>query len=88
MVFLILYVDDILLIGKDIPTLKDTKAYLSKSFQIKYIGDAAYILSIKIYKDRSQRLIGLCQSTYIDKVLKCFSMDNSKTRNICISYVV
>ncbi|KAI3503921.1 hypothetical protein L1887_32413 [Cichorium endivia] len=77
-IFLILYVDDILLIGKDIPTLKETKAYLSKSFQMKDLGDAAYILGIRIYRDRSQILIGLSQSSYIDKVVKHFSMENSK----------
>ena len=36
------------------------------------------ILSIKIYRDRSRRLIGLSQSTYLDKVLKKFNMDQSK----------
>nr|GEV89182.1 uncharacterized mitochondrial protein AtMg00810-like [Tanacetum cinerariifolium] len=33
-------------------------------------GKAAYILGIKIYRDRSWRLIGLCQSPYIEKNLK------------------
>ena len=38
----------------------------------------AYILGIKIYRDRSRRLIGLSQSTYLDKILKKFKMDQSK----------
>ncbi|GJZ82575.1 retrotransposon protein, putative, ty1-copia subclass [Tanacetum coccineum] len=33
---------------------------------------------IKIYRDRSMRLIGLNQSAYIDKILKKFNMQNSK----------
>ncbi|GKA54609.1 retrotransposon protein, putative, ty1-copia subclass [Tanacetum coccineum] len=45
-------------------------------------GEAAYILGIKIYKDRSQRLIGLCQSAYIKKILKRFHMENSKRGSI------
>src|SRR6266536_3621041 len=44
----------------------------------KDLGEAAYILGIKIYRDRSRRLIGLSQSTYLDKVLKRFKMDQSK----------
>ncbi|GJT78061.1 hypothetical protein Tco_1044786 [Tanacetum coccineum] len=40
--------------------------------------EAAYILGIKIYRDRSRRLIGLCQSAYIEKILKRFHMENSK----------
>ncbi|GJX02490.1 retrotransposon protein, putative, ty1-copia subclass [Tanacetum coccineum] len=41
-------------------------------------GEAAFILGIKIYRDRSRRLIGLCQSAYMDKILKRYRMDNSK----------
>ncbi|KAJ9544308.1 hypothetical protein OSB04_024015 [Centaurea solstitialis] len=76
--FLVLYVDDILLIENDVPTLQSVKAWLSKCFQMKDLGEAAYILGIKIYRNRSRRLIGLSQGTYIDKVLKRFRMDESK----------
>ncbi|GJY57485.1 retrotransposon protein, putative, ty1-copia subclass [Tanacetum coccineum] len=60
-VFLVLYVDDILLIGNDILTLQSVKDWLGKCFAMKYLGDATYILGIKIYMDRSKRLIGLSQ---------------------------
>nr|GEX00287.1 hypothetical protein [Tanacetum cinerariifolium] len=42
------------------------------------LGEAAYILGIKIYRDRSRRLIGVGQSAYIDKILKKYNMHNSK----------
>ena len=45
---------------------------------MKDLGEAAYILGIKIYRDRSKRLIGLSQSTYLDKVLNRFKMEQSK----------
>ncbi|KAJ9545086.1 hypothetical protein OSB04_024793 [Centaurea solstitialis] len=77
-VFLVLYVDDILLMGNDIPTLQSVKTWLGKCFSMKDMGDATYILGIKIYRDRSRRLISLSQSTYIDKVLKKFNMQDSK----------
>src|SRR5512146_3352080 len=76
--FLILYVDDILLMGNDIEFLDSIKGYLNKSFSMKDLGEAAYVLGIKIYRDRSRRLIGLSQSTYLDKILKKFNMDQSK----------
>ncbi|GJU43178.1 retrotransposon protein, putative, ty1-copia subclass [Tanacetum coccineum] len=79
---LILYVDDILLMGNNIPMLQDVKSYLGRSFAMKDLGDAAYILGIKIYRDRSKRLIGLCQSAYIEKILKRFYMENSKRGTI------
>ena len=65
--FLILYVDDILLIGNDTEFLNSIKGYF-KNIPMKDLGEASYILGIKIHRDRSRRLIGLSQSTYLDKV--------------------
>ena len=87
-VFLILYVDDILLIGNDIPTLQSVKTWLGNFFSMKDLGEAAYILGIKIYRDRSRRLLGLSQSTYIDKILKRFSMQESKKGFLPMSHGV
>src|SRR6266498_1609521 len=66
------------LIRNDITMIESVQSYLEKCFSMKDLGDAAYILSIKIYRDRSRRLIGLSQSTYIDKVLKRFNIQDSK----------
>nr|GFA06157.1 hypothetical protein [Tanacetum cinerariifolium] len=49
---------------------------------MKDLGEVAYILGIKIYRDRSKRLIGLCQKAYIEKILKRFYMENSKRGTI------
>jgi hypothetical protein len=76
-VFPIMYVDDILLIGNNIPMLEDVKSSLRKSFSMKDLVEASYILGIKIYRDRSKRLIGLSQDTYIGKVLNRFNMQDS-----------
>ena len=76
--FLILYVDDILLIRNDTEFLNSIKGYLNRNFSIKDLGKATYVLGIKIYRDRSRRLIGLSQSTYLDKILKKIKMDLSK----------
>ncbi|GJX64438.1 retrotransposon protein, putative, ty1-copia subclass [Tanacetum coccineum] len=80
--FLILYVDDILIMGNNIRILQDVKSYLGKCFAMKDLGEAAYILGIKIYRDRSRRLIGLCQSAYIKKILKRYYIENSKRGTI------
>ena len=79
--FLILYVYGILLIRNDTKFLNSIKGYLNKIFfSMKDLGEAAYILGIKIYRDRSRRLIGLSQSTYLDKVLKKIQNGSSKER--------
>src|SRR4051812_5524194 len=76
--FLVLYVDDILLIGNDVKFLEGVKEYLNGQFSMKDLGEAAYILGIKIYRDRSRRLLALSQKTYLEKILKRFNMDNAK----------
>ena len=86
--FLILYVDDILLIGNNIPMLESVNTSLKNSFSMKNLGEAAYIMGIKIYKDRSKRLIGLSQDTYIDKVLKRFNMEDAKNEFLPMSHVI
>nr|GEY30175.1 hypothetical protein [Tanacetum cinerariifolium] len=50
--------------------------------QSKDLEEAAYILGIKIYRDRSKRLIGFCPSAYIEKILGRFYMENSKCGTI------
>ena len=58
-IFLVLYVDNILLLENDIPTLQSVKLWLSSQFSMKDLEEASYILRMKIYRDRSRRLLGL-----------------------------
>ena len=79
--------NDILLIRNDVEFLESIKGVFVRSFSKKDLGEAAYILSIKIYRDRSRRLIGLSQSTYLDNFLKKFKMNQSK-KGSCPCYKV
>nr|GEW78781.1 retrotransposon protein, putative, Ty1-copia subclass [Tanacetum cinerariifolium]GEX60299.1 retrotransposon protein, putative, Ty1-copia subclass [Tanacetum cinerariifolium]GEX60716.1 retrotransposon protein, putative, Ty1-copia subclass [Tanacetum cinerariifolium] len=62
--------------------LQGVKSYLGRCFAMKDLGEAAYILGIKIYRDTSRRLISLYQSAYIKKILKQYCMENSKCGSI------
>ena len=77
-VFLVLYVDDILLIGNDVETLSNVKKWLAEQFEMKDLGEASYILRIQIIRDRKNKILALSQASYIDKVLARFSMLDSK----------
>jgi Reverse transcriptase (RNA-dependent DNA polymerase) len=85
-IFLILYVDDILLIMNDISILDSMKSSLSRVFSMKDLGEATYILGIRIFHERSKRLIGLSQSIYIEKVLEMFNMQDFKRGFLPMSY--
>jgi len=77
-VFLVLYVDDILLIGNNVGLMNSVKEWLSTNFDMKDLGEAAHILGIKVLRDRKKRMLGLSQALYIDTILTRFSMHDSK----------
>ena len=85
LVFLVLHVNDILLIGNDISLLESVKTSLKNSFSMKDLDEATYILGIRIYRNKSKRLIRLSQSTYIDKMFKRFNMQDSKKGSLPMS---
>jgi hypothetical protein len=66
--------------------LQGVRSWQKRCFSVKDLGETAYILGIKIYRDRSQRLIGLRQSTYIDKVIRRFPMQDSKRGSLPMAH--
>ncbi|KAL1224686.1 Retrovirus-related Pol polyprotein from transposon TNT 1-94 [Cardamine amara subsp. amara] len=73
-IFLVLYVDDILLDSNDLGLLHQTKTYLSKNFDMKDMGEASYVIGIEILCDRSRGVLGLSQKAYIDRIFERFGM--------------
>jgi hypothetical protein len=51
-IFLILYVDDILLASSDVNLLPETKKFLRLNFDMKDLGEASFVLGIEIHRDR------------------------------------
>ena len=50
-VILILYVDDLLLLGEDLSKIQDIKHQLGKLYQMKDLGPASSYLGIRITRD-------------------------------------
>ena len=84
-IFLVLYVDDILLATNDISMLVETKNFLKGNFEMKDLDEASFVLGIEIHRDRSRRIFGLSQKSYINKVLKRFGMHDCKPRDTPIA---
>ena len=70
-IFLLLYVDDILLASNDIGLLHYTKRFLSKNFEMKDLCDTSFVLGIQIHCDHSHGILGLSSKSYIETILKC-----------------
>ena len=67
-IFLVLYIDDILLATSYLNLLRDTNKFLSNNFEMMDLGDASYVLGIQIYRDRRKNILGLSQKGYIQKL--------------------
>ena len=59
MVFLVLYVDDFLLMGDNIKLLPEVKDWLTIQFKMKDLRNANYVLGIQILRDRKNRVLAL-----------------------------
>ncbi|KAL5833308.1 hypothetical protein ACOSQ3_016982 [Xanthoceras sorbifolium] len=77
-VFLVLYVDDILLIGNDVGMLSQVKGWLANQFQMKALGEVSYVLGIQLIRYHKNKLLAFSQASYINKVLVQFLMEYSK----------
>ncbi|KAL4312354.1 hypothetical protein GQ457_01G013740 [Hibiscus cannabinus] len=77
-IFLLLYVDDMLIAAKNMHDVVGLKALLSQEFDMKDLGAAKKILGMEIHRDRSSRKLWLSQQSYVEKVLDRFGMSNAK----------
>ena len=79
-VFLLLYVDDMLIAGSSMREMNNLKTRLSIAFEMKDLGPAKQILGTKISRDRSAGTLKISQELYIEKVLSRFGINDAKTR--------
>ena len=77
-IYLLLYVDDMLIAAKSMSQVNILKKQLSDEFEMKDLGAAKKILGMEIIRDRSVGKLFLSQQTYVEKVLQRFNMNNSK----------
>uniref|UniRef100_A0A3Q7IHI9 Reverse transcriptase Ty1/copia-type domain-containing protein n=1 Tax=Solanum lycopersicum TaxID=4081 RepID=A0A3Q7IHI9_SOLLC len=77
-IILLLYVDDMLIVGQDKELIAKLKKDLSKSFDMKDLGPAQQILGMKIVRERTKRKLWLSQEKYIKRVLERFNMKSVK----------
>lgn len=77
-VYILLYVDDLLLIGKNIECIKEVKNMLNKKFRMKDLGRIKQYLGINIEYNKEERKMYLSQEEYIENLCFKYQMMNSK----------
>jgi hypothetical protein len=77
-IILLLYVDDILIVGKNVSKIARLDKELTKSFVMKDLGLAKYILRMRTEREGKANKLYLSQDKYIEKVLHKFKMDEAR----------
>lgn len=81
LIILAVFVDDIVIAfhASDEKEWASIKQLITSKFKVKDLGDAQFILGMRIVRDRKQRTLHIDQTLYISKVLERFNMMKAKT---------
>ena len=74
-IYLLLYIDDMLIVSKSQIEIDKLMTHLSKEFEMKDLGEAKKILGMEISKDRMRGKLCLTQKQFLKKVLQRFGMN-------------
>ena len=77
-IYLLLYVDDILIAYKSMKEIQKLKKCLGGEFEMKDLGPARKILGMEINRDKKHKKLFLTQKGYLEKILSKFGMSNAK----------
>ena len=77
-VYIVLYVNDMLLVGNNMKAIKEVKMNLSSKFDMKDLDAVNLILGMEIKRNRADRKLWLNQRKYIKTILHMFNMQECK----------
>lgn len=69
-IILLLHVDDIFFFSNDIGLVHDTKEILTKTFEMKDLGEMFFLLGIESHKNRSRGMLEFSQKATLNVSLK------------------
>jgi hypothetical protein len=84
-VLIAMWVDDLIIFGKDMTSIQDLKAVLNKEYEMKDLGELKYFLGIQVHRSKEQKLIHISQSGYIGTLLERYNMQDSNPARVPLS---
>ncbi len=76
--FIIVYVDDFILMCNNKDKLLQVKEEFSRKFEVKDLGNLHFFLDMEMERDRAQRLLYINQIGYLKEIFKRFCMEDCK----------
>lgn len=84
-IYLLIYVDDIVLVSNYIDELTNTKQQLMTVFEARDLGSATFYLGMDIIRDRTAKTITLAQQRLTRDLLEKYKMTNANSVNTPLS---
>lgn len=74
---IVVYVDDLILITKDKPTMTQLKKHLFRRYKARDLGHIGFYLGIRVLRNRLNRSISLTMDSYVDRVVEDYHLSDS-----------
>jgi hypothetical protein len=84
LIYVVLYVEGMLLVGNDMNVIKEVESQLSSKFDMKDLDVANFILGMEIKRDRANKKLLLNKRKYVETILQRFNMQKSKSVKVLI----
>jgi hypothetical protein len=85
LVFLLVYVDDIIIVADSTAAMGACKEALSMTFTMTDLGETNHFLGMEVHRDRDAGLIFLNQRSYINSMLERYGMGDCAPVRIPLS---
>lgn len=84
-VYILVYVDDILLASTDLNAVESVKASLMSAFDVRDLGDAGMFVGMDIVRDRAARSLSINQKRMTSELVDKYGFGNAKIKSVPLS---
>ena len=84
-VYLLVYVDDILVAAKSAADIQHVKDRLTEVFKVRDLGEAKYFLGMSLERDRQAKTLKMTQERLATELVSRYGMRESKTKSVPLS---
>ena len=84
-IYILVYVDDILIAAKDMAAIINVKERLTSVFDVRDLGEAKYFLGISLDRDRTEHTLKMSQRRLAAELVEKYGLKEAKTKTVPMS---
>jgi len=77
LVYILVYVDDLIVAGKSLNGVQAVKNSVSATFDVRNMGEVKNFIRMKVMRDRAAKMLTLSSPGHVFALLEAFGMSNS-----------